>query len=232
MIPDEAILDDVLVKSVPADITAATGMDVLTHAIEAIVSIQNNEFSSAMAEKAIEIVGEFLLRSWADNNDTRARQKMHIASCLAGLSFNASGLGLNHGMAHQLGAEFHIPHGVANSMLLPYIIEFNSEISVFSHQRESYNPCVRRYCNIARILGVFNLNEVVTMRSLISYIRFLASQMKLPASVHEACPNLTQAEYESKLEEMAEHAIQDDTVATNPRVPTVDDVIEIYKAIW
>ena len=232
MIPDEAILDDVLVKSVPAGITAATGMDVLTHAVEASVSSQTNEFSSAMAEKAIEIVGEFLLRSWADNNDTRARRKMHVASCLAGLAFNASGLGLNHGMAHQLGAEFHIPHGVANSILLPYIIEFNSEITLYSHQKESYNPCVRRYCNIARILGVFNLNEVVTIRSLISYVRFLAGQMKLPDSVHKACPDLTEEEYLSKVTSMAEHAIQDDTVSTNPRVPTVDDVIEIYKAIW
>src|SRR5699024_2642900 len=96
MLPDEAILDVALVKSVPANVTADTGMDVLTHAIEAYVSINNNEFSAALAEKAIEICSGFLLRSYLDNNDTHARQKMHVASCLAGLAFNSASLGLNH----------------------------------------------------------------------------------------------------------------------------------------
>ena len=128
MIPDEAILDEELVKSVPAAITADTGMDVLTHAIEAYVSTQNNEFSGAFAEKAVEICGQFLIRSYNDNTDSHARRKMHIAACLAGLAFNSASLGLNHGMAHQLGANFHIPHGRANSILLPYIIEYNSGI--------------------------------------------------------------------------------------------------------
>ena len=105
--PDEAILDEELVKSVPASVTADTGMDVLTHALEAYVSINNNEFSGALAEKAVEIIGQFLYRSYSSNQDTHARRKMHIASCLAGLAFNSASLGLNHGMAHQLGA---LPH--------------------------------------------------------------------------------------------------------------------------
>ena len=117
LLPDEAILDEVLVKSVPASVTADTGMDVMTHAIEAYVSTANNEFSGALAEKAVEITGQFLIRSYSSCDDTHARRKMHIASCLAGLAFNSASLGLNHGMAHQLGARFHIPHGRANAIL-------------------------------------------------------------------------------------------------------------------
>ena len=157
---------------------------------------------------------------------------MHVASCLAGLAFNASSLGLNHGMAHQLGAVFHIPHGRANSILLPYIIEFNSEIKLYSRSKTSYAPCVTKYCNMARILGVSHLNEIVTIRALISYIRFMSTEMGMPQSVSEALPNLTKEEYESKISLMAKNALQDGCTATNPRIPTVDDVIELYKMIW
>ena len=231
MTPEEAILDEVLVKSVPKSITADTGMDVFTHAMESYVSLNNNEFSGALAEKAVEICGQFLLRSYNDNNDTHARRKVHIASCLAGLAFNASSLGLNHGMAHQLGAMFHIPHGRANAILLPYIIEYNSEISVFSKSKADYAPCVRKYCNLARILGVSNLNEVTTIRALVSYIQFLLHEMSIPLHISEL--NVVgEGDYMSAIGEMADHALEDRCTATNPRRPTRQEIIDIYKEIW
>ncbi len=231
MTPEEAILDEVLVKSVPKSITADTGMDVITHAMEAYVSLNNNEFSGALAEKAVEICGQFLLRSYNDNNDAHARRKVHIASCLAGLAFNSSSLGLNHGMAHQLGAMFHIPHGKANAILLPHIIEYNSEIGTFSRSKATYAPCVRKYCNLARILGVSNLNEVTTIRALVSYIQFLLHEMSIPLHVSEL--NVVgEGDYMAAIGEMADHALEDRCTATNPRRPTRQDVIDIYKEIW
>ena len=231
MTPEEAILDEVLVKSVPKSITADTGMDVITHAMEAYVSLNNNEFSGALAEKAVEICGQFLLRSYNDNNDAHARRKVHIASCLAGLAFNSSSLGLNHGMAHQLGAMFHIPHGKANAILLPHIIEYNSEIGAFSKSKTNYAPCVRKYCNLARILGVSNLNEVTTIRALVSYIQFLLHEMSIPLHVSEL--NVVgEGDYMAAIGEMADHALEDRCTATNPRRPTRQEVIDIYKEIW
>ena len=231
MTPEEAILDEVLVKSVPKSITADTGMDVITHAMEAYVSLNNNEFSGALAEKAAEICGQFLLRSYNDNNDTHARRKVHIASCLAGLAFNSSSLGLNHGMAHQLGAMFHIPHGRANAILLPHIIEYNSEIDAFSRSKSTYAPCVRKYCNLARIFGVSNLNEVTTIRALVSYIQFLLHEMSIPLHISEL--NVVgEGDYMAAIGEMADHALEDRCTATNPRKPTREEIIDIYKAIW
>ncbi len=232
MLPDEAILDEVLVKSVPASVTADTGMDVMTHAIEAYVSTNNNEFSGALAEKAVEISGQFLIRSYASSEDVHARRKMHIASCLAGLAFNSASLGLNHGMAHQLGARFHIPHGRANAILLPYIIEYNSGIRLTDRSQRDYPSCVRKYCNLARILGVSSMNEITTIRAMISYINFMNSEMGIPARVSEACPNLIKEEYEASLEDMANAALRDGCTATNPRIPMKDEIIEIYKKIW
>ncbi len=231
MTPDEAILDAELVKSVPANITADTGMDVLTHAIEAYVSVNNNEFSGALAEKSVEICGQFLLRSYSDNNDTHARQKMHVASCLAGLAFNSASLGLNHGMAHQLGAKFHIPHGRANAILLPYIIEYNSEIDKHSKSKAVYPTCVRKYCNLARIIGVYNLNEITTIRALVGYLQFMCKEMNIPLSIRDV-GGITEGEYMACVEEMAEAAIKDATTATNPKVPTYDEVVELFKKLW
>lgn len=231
MLPDEAILDEELVKSVPPSITADTGMDVMTHAIEAYVSVRNNEFSGALAEKSVEICGQFLLRSYASCEDTHARRKMHIASCLAGLAFNSASLGLTHGMAHQLGAKFHVPHGRANAILLPYIIEYNSRIDLASRSRENYDPCVRKYCNVARILGVSNLNEVTTIHALVAYLRFMCREMNIPSRISEL-GSISEGEYMAAVEDMTVAALADATTATNPRVPTHDEVADLFRKIW
>lgn len=231
MTPDEAILDAELVKSVPPAVTADTGMDVFTHALEASVSINRSDFSNALAEKAIEICGVFLLRAYLDGNDMHARQKMHSASCLAGLAFNAASLGLNHGMAHQLGATFHIPHGRANAMLLPHIIEFNSDINKHSKSRKEYLPAVKRYSTVAQILGLSSYNKIMTVRSLVNWVQFMLKEMDIPLSISQM-GTISEEEYFGAIDRMADAALADACTATNPRVPSKDDVIRIYKELW
>ena len=231
MMPDEAILDAELVKSVPPAVTADTGMDVFTHALEACVSINRSDFSNALAEKAIEICGVFLLRAFLDGSDMHARQKMHSASCLAGLAFNTASLGLNHGMAHQLGATFHIPHGRANAMLLPHIIEFNSDINKHSKSRKEYLPAVKRYATVAQILGLSSYNKIMTVRSLVNWVQFMLKEMDIPLSISQI-GTISEEEYFGAIDRIADAALEDACTATNPRVPTKDDVIRIYKNLW
>jgi alcohol dehydrogenase class IV len=228
---DEAILDAELVKSVPPSITADTGMDVLTHAIESYVSTGHNEFSAALAEKSIEICGVFLLRAYLDGNDMHARQKMHVASCLAGLSFNTAGLGITHSMAHQLGAMFHIPHGRANAMLLPHIVEFNANINKNSRSQKEYLPAVERYCTIAHILGLSSFNEVMSVRSLVNWIQFMQKEMNIPLTIQEL-GNVSPEDYFGALDKMAEAALADACTAANPRVPTKEEIVKIYAKLW
>lgn len=230
MLPTEAILDAELVKSVPASVTADTGMDVLTHALEAFVSTNNNEFSNALAEKSIEICGTFLLRSYLDNNDAHARKKMHVASCLAGLAFNSASLGLNHGIAHAIGAQFHIPHGRANAMVLPHIIEYNSDINKHSKSRPTYAPCVRKYVTAAKLLGVNNFNEITSVRALVSYVQFLMKEMNMPLSVSQC--GVDRNEYFNAIDRMAESAIADACTRTNPRVPSKMEVVSILEHLY
>lgn len=228
---DEAILDAELVKSVPPSITADTGMDVFTHALEAYVSSEHNEFASALAEKAIEICGVFLLRAYLDGSDTHARQKMHVASCLAGISFNSASLGITHSMAHQLGAQFHIPHGRANAMLLPLIIEFNSDIHTSSKSKKEYDPVVKRYATVAHTLGLSSYNKIMSVRSLVNWVQFMLKEMKIPQNISEI-GTITVDQYMSKVSVMADAALADACTVTNPRVPTKEDIMKLYQKLW
>ena len=234
LLPNEAILDVEMVKSVPATITADTGLDVLAHALEAYVSTEADYFSDMYAEKATSLCKHYLVRSYnyPKTHENKARDKMHVASCLAGIAFNAVSLGICHSIAHQLGAQFHIPHGRANAIVLPDVIGFNSGIAENTFALENPSPCVSKYANMSRRIGLIGYDDIACVKALAFYIRSMQIEMGMPICVRDAVPGLTYAEYESRLSAMAEAALLDRCTRTNPRVPTKDDIIKILKKIW
>ena len=227
LLPDVAILDPELVKTVPAAITGDTGMDVITHALEAYVSTNATDFTDALSEKALVIAFEYLLKAYKDGNDMLAREKMHNASCLAGIAFNCASLGINHSIAHTLGGKFHIPHGRTNSILLPYVIEYNSNI--VGYDNRDYSLAAKKYHNIAKLLGLPSNNIRMGVKNLINEIKNLQKAMKLPTTLKEC--NVDINEVMALREEIAERALEDACTPTNPRVPSLDDIVRIVEKI-
>ena len=174
--PNVAIIDPQFVMSLPKSVTADTGLDVLTHAIEAYVSILASDYTDALAIKAIQLVFEYLPRAFKNgNNDKVAREKMHNASSIAGMAFTNAFLGINHSLAHKLGGEFHIPHGRANAILLPHVIKFNSETPTKLPSFPKYEKFIahEKYAEISRSLGLKASTTEEGVNSLISSIKNL-----------------------------------------------------------
>lgn len=234
LLPNEAILDVEMVKSVPASIAADTGMDVMAHAIEAYASTEADYFSDMYAEKATSLCKHYLVRSYnyPKTHENKAREKMHIASCLAGLAFNAVSLGICHSIAHQLGAQFHIPHGRANAIVLPNVILFNSGIGEHTFVLENPSPCVSKYANMSRRIGLVGYDDIACVKALAYFIRAMQVEMSMPVHVRDVVPKISFEEFESKLDAMAEAALLDRCTATNPRVPTKADIIKILRDSW
>ncbi|MFD3446739.1 1-propanol dehydrogenase PduQ [Microbacteriaceae bacterium 4G12] len=228
LLPEEAILDPELVKTVPKAVTADTGLDVLTHALEAYVSIRANEISDALAEKAVFLVFEYLQRAYDNGNDMEAREKMHIASCIAGMAFNLVGLGLNHGIAHVCGAKFHIPHGRMNSILLPAVIEYNADVK--GYESRDCSLAAKKYATLAKRLGLAASNPRTGVKSLIRAIENLQKQMDMPTCLR-AC-GVSYTKIEDLKESIAQAALQDGCTKTNPKQPTAKEIQKIILKIY
>jgi 1-propanol dehydrogenase len=225
LLPDIAILDPELVKTVPNFITADTGMDVLTHAIEAYVSTDADDFSDAFAEKAIKLVFKYLRRAYNDGEDIEAREKMHIASCLAGLAFNHASLGINHSIAHALGGKFKIPHGRTNALLLPHVVEYNSDIK--NNAGGEYSIAAQKYYEIAKLLGFNSTNIRVGVKRLINEIKYLQNDMNMVTTLSEC--GIKEKDLSAFKDEIAVAALNDTCTKTNPKNPTHKEIVSIIK---
>lgn len=207
MMPDIAICDPEVTKSMPARITAETGMDALTHAIEALVSTRANYLSNILATQAVFDIMENLPKAYKDGSDMQVRETMLNASMASGIAFTNVSLGIVHSMAHTLGSYFHVAHGLGDAMLLPYIIRFNS----------TDKNAAKTYKIIAEKAGVKDLAVMVEN---------LNKELNIPAAFNEVITD--EEKYMSALDEMAEMAKADGCTKTNPIIPTIEELKKLF----
>lgn len=224
LLPDYAVLDAELTCSVPPKVTADTGLDVLTHAIEAFVCTEANAFTDALAEKSVKLVDHYLLLAYKEPENREARQGMHNASCLAGAAFSNAGLGLCHSMAHAMGAQFHIPHGRANAILLPVVMSFNAGCET------TLTPVATRYAELASLIGMGATSMRQSALNLIHMVRRLQQRMGVPQCIKDA--GVSAEDFEAALDTMADAALADRCTATNPKPCTKEDIIELYRQAY
>ena len=225
--PDVAIIDPDLVMSLPKSITADTGMDVLTHSLEAYVSNMASDYTDGLAEKAVELVIKYLEKAYDNGNDKVAREKMHNASTIAGMAFTNAFLGINHSIAHKLGAEFHLPHGRLNAILLPYVIKYNSSkpTKFVSFPKYEYFIADEKYYTLAKKLGLNAKNKEEGINSLIEKIKEMNAHMNIPKSFKEA--GIDEQEFLAKIDMLADRAFEDQCTTANPRLPLVSEIKQI-----
>ncbi len=216
--PDIAIVDPNLAQTMPSKLTAHTGMDALTHAIEAYVSTSNSPFTDSLALKAIQMVIEYLPSSY--EGDKKAREQMHYAQCLAGMAFTNALLGIVHSMAHKTGAAFstgHIPHGCANAIYLPYVIQFNAK------------NAKDRYVDIAKSIGITGTDDEC-IESLCDKINEYNSKLGIPKTLKEF--GIDEQEFKQKVSSIAKLAIEDACTASNPRTITPEEMEKLLTCTY
>ena len=216
--PDIAIVDPVFAAHMPRRLTADTGLDALTHAIEGYTSSWHNEFTDGLCLKAVEMILTYLPRAYADGDDMEAREKMHNAATLAGLGFINSLAAAAHALGHSLGAVFHLPHGRAVSLFLPYTIQFNAR-----------GDQPTRYADIARFLSLPAADDRISTDSLVSAIRDLQRGVRQPLSIREAVPGLTPDEFAAQLDKLVDNAEMDATIVASARDVTTDDTRRLFE---
>lgn len=226
--PDVAIIDPQFVSTVPKSITADTGMDVLTHAIEAYVSVLANDYTDGLALHAIKLVFNYLPRAYRDGSDLEAREKMHNASAIAGMAFANAFLGINHSLAHKIGAEFHIPHGRANAILMPHVIRYNAKkpTKFTAFPKYKYFIADKRYAEIARTLGLKASTTEEGVESLITAVCKLAKELNINMSIQ--AQGVSEKEFTDKVSYLADRAFEDQCTTANPKLPLVKELEEVY----
>lgn len=229
--PDVAIIDSQFVMTVPKSITADTGMDVLTHAIESYVSVMASDFTKGLSLQAIKLVFEYLEESYAYGTE-EAREKMHNASTLAGMAFANAFLGINHSLAHKIGAEFEIPHGRANAILMPHVIRYNASAPT-KHQifpKYEYFRADEDYAEIARYLGLKGSTTEELVEALVQNIYQLGEKLNIEMSMK--AQGVTKEQLDQAADRLAELAFEDQCTTANPKEPLISELKAVLYATY
>ena len=228
--PDMAIVDAELMMTSPKGLTACAGIDVLVHSIEAYVSIMASEYTNGLALEAIRLVFKYLPDAYNEGTtNIKAREKMAHASCMAGMAFSNAFLGINHSMAHKLGAFHHLPHGMANSLVMTEVIRFNSAdapVKQAAFAQYKYPNAAWRYAKIADHLGLGGNTIEEKVELLIKAIEELQAKVNMPKTIKEA--GVTEEKFYATLDEMVEQAFDDQCTGANPRYPLMRELKEMY----
>ncbi|NWB95492.1 iron-containing alcohol dehydrogenase [Pseudomonas gingeri] len=217
--PVAALVDYTLTMSLPARVTADTGIDALTHAIEAYVSLKSNLYSDSQALAAMSLIGPNLRRVYRNGQDVEAREALMLGSTLAGVAFSAASVALVHGMSRPIGAFFHVPHGLSNAMLLPTITEY------------SIPGAPRRYADCARAMGVASIrdSDEEANAKLLADLRSLNDELQVPTLEGFG---VNRNKFFELMPLMAKQALASGSPGNNPRVPTADEMVELYRNLW
>ena len=230
--PDVAIIDPNLTLTVPAKVTADTGLDVLAHALEAYVSVLASDYTDPLALHAIRLVFEHLPSAYRDGANQLAREKLHNASTIAGMAFTNAFLGINHCLAHILGATFHIPHGRANALVMIPVIRYNSSLPrkfpAFPNYR--FPQAAERYADVARALGLGAKTTQQGVDSLVRAVSELKAELDMPESIRDA--GVSQRDFEANVERMSQIAFDDQCTGANPVYPLEQDLASILRQAY
>ncbi|MBV9335978.1 MAG: bifunctional acetaldehyde-CoA/alcohol dehydrogenase [Solirubrobacterales bacterium] len=229
LVPDMAIVDPHLTLTMPKQITADTGIDALTHALEAAVSIFASPFTAAFCVQAANLIFTALPRAYRDGTDLDARTAMHNAATIAGLAFSNAFVGLNHALAHPVGAQFGIAHGRANAIFLPHILRYNASLPSKFMPAPGYSAYVapEKYAEIARILGFGGRTERDRRDRLFARVDALLAEVEQPRTLADCA--VSRKEFDKALPDLARAAFMDPSIRTNPRIPMIREVIELLE---
>ncbi|RHQ14231.1 bifunctional acetaldehyde-CoA/alcohol dehydrogenase [Lachnospiraceae bacterium AM48-27BH] len=229
LMPDMSIVDADNMMSQPKGLTSASGVDVLTHALEAYASVMATDYTDGLALKAMKNVFEYLPRAYENGNDVEARCKMADASCMAGMAFNNAFLGVCHSMAHKLGAFHHIPHGIANALLISMVVEYNAaecprKMGTFSQYQ--YPHTMARYAECARFVGIQAKDDAEAVQKLIAKIEELKEKVGIKKTIADY--GVDEKYFLETLDDMCEKAFDDQCTGANPRYPLISEIKDMF----
>jgi acetaldehyde dehydrogenase/alcohol dehydrogenase len=230
--PDVAIVDPQFVMSMPKNLTADTGIDCLTHALEAGVSIHASPYTDSNAMQAIRMVFKYLPIAYEHPRDEEARSMMHNAACIAALAFSNASVGVNHALAHAFGARFGVGHGRANALMLPHVLAYNAAVPTKFMPSPNVKAYIahKKYAMVADLLGLGGDTIAEKVKSLVSATEQLLDRLEIPRSIADM--GISEEEFERAMPDLAKSAFDDPSWRSNPRMPLVDEIVELFWSAY